>query len=43
MLLIDKMLGSDNYRDTVGHNNVLSAIEKIDARLNEIEKEIEGS
>lgn len=43
MLLIDKMLGNDSYRNTVGHNDILSAIEKISERMNEIEKEIEDA
>lgn len=43
MLLIDKMLGNDGYREKVGHSDILSAIEKISARMNEIEKEIEDA
>ena len=43
MLLIDKLLGNDSYREAVGHSDILSAIKKIDARLQEIEKDIEDA
>lgn len=37
MLLGDKLQWEDGYRETVGHNDILSAIEKIAARIKEIE------
>lgn len=43
MLMGDKLQGDDSYREAVGHSDILSAIKKIDARLQEIEKEIEDA
>ena len=37
MLLGDKLQCDDSYCETVGHNDILSAIEKIAERMKEIE------
>lgn len=38
MLLGDKLQGDGGYREAIGHNDILSAIEKIATRIKEIEE-----
>ena len=38
MLLGDKLQGDGGYREAIGHNDILLAIEKIVTRIKEIEE-----
>lgn len=38
MLLGDKLQGEDGYRESIGHDDILSALEKVSARIVAIER-----
>ena len=42
MLLVDKMQFEAGYRESIGHDDILSALSKVSERLDAIEKAIES-